>query len=181
MKVPRSWLLWALVVLSLATLGLGLWLWQAERQEVAAQARPGAGAVRPAPDFALYTVDGRLLRLRELRGQVILLNFWATWCPPCKAEMPDLDALQRQYGQARGFTVIGVNLEESQAVVAAFGREHDISFPLVLDADGAVTNGLYQVRGFPTSMIIDRAGNIRDVRRGQIRREAMVQRLNRVW
>ncbi len=181
MRLPRSWLFWALVALSLATLGLSLWLWREDRQKIVSQAQPAAEAARPAPDFALQTVDGRLLRLRDLRGQVILLNFWATWCPPCKAEMPDLDALHRQYGQTRGFTVVGVNIQESQAVVAAFARQNNISFPLVLDADGAITNDLYRVRGFPTSIIIDRAGNIRDVWMGQIRREAMEIRLNRIW
>jgi peroxiredoxin len=181
MRLSRSLFFWALVVLSLATLGAGLWLWQEEQRQVVAQARPAAEAARAAPDFVLRTVDGGQVRLSELRGKVILLNFWATWCPPCKAEMPDLDALYRQYGAARNFVVIGVDVEEEAAAVAAFARENNVAFPLVLDADGAVTNGLYRVRGLPTSMIVDRAGDIRDSWMGQISRAAMTLRLQRVW
>jgi|YNPBryantNP2012_1023418.scaffolds.fasta_scaffold00558_6 cytochrome c biogenesis protein CcmG/thiol:disulfide interchange protein DsbE len=181
MSWRRSLFFWALVALSLATLGVGLWLWQADRQQVAAQARPAAEASRPAPDFTLAALDGSQVRLRDLRGKVVLLNFWATWCPPCKAEMPDLDALYRQYGAARNFVVIGVNVEEKPELVAAFARQNGIAFPLALDTDGAVTTNLYHVRAFPTSLIIDRAGNIRDSWMGQISREALVLRLQRVW
>lgn len=172
---------WGLVALSLITLGVGLWLWQADRRQVAAQARPMAEAARPAPDFALKTSDGGQVRLQDLRGKVVLLNFWATWCPPCKAEMPDLDALYRQYGAARNFIVIGIDVQEKPETVAAFARQNRITFPLALDMDGAVTSGLYRVRAFPTSLIIDRTGNIRDSWTGQISREAMVLRLQRVW
>ncbi|MCX7669994.1 MAG: TlpA family protein disulfide reductase, partial [Anaerolineae bacterium] len=174
-------LFWGLIALSLITLATGLWLWQADRQRVAAQARPQAEAARPAPDFMLNTADGGQVRLRDLQGQVILLNFWATWCPPCKAEMPDLDALYRQYGAARGFIVIGIDAQEKPETVAAFARQNKITFPLALDADGAVTGGLYRVRAFPTSFIIDRTGQIRDSWTGQISREAMLMRLQRVW
>ncbi|MGC8779511.1 MAG: TlpA family protein disulfide reductase [Anaerolineae bacterium] len=172
---------WGLVALSLITLGVGLWLWQADRRQMAAQARPMAEAPRPAPEFALTTPDGNQVRLRDLRGKVVLLNFWATWCPPCKAEMPDLNALYRQYGSAHDFVVIGVNVEERPDVVAAFARQNSITFPLALDMDGAVTTGLYRIRAFPTSLIIDRTGNIRDSWMGQISRAAMVSRLQRVW
>ena len=177
----RSLFFWVLIIVSLATLGLGVWFWQEDRQKVAAQARPMAEPTRPAPDFMLAAADGGQVRLRDLRGRVVLLNFWATWCPPCKAEMPDLDALYREYGATRDFVVIGVNLAEAPEVVASFARQNRVTFPLALDRDGAVTTDLYRVRGFPTSMIVDRAGVIRDVWLGQISREAMVQRLQRVW
>lgn len=181
MRLPRSLFFWALVALSLATLGAGVWFWQEERQQVAVQARPMAEAARPAPDFVLATADGGQVRLSDLRGQVVLLNFWATWCPPCKAEMPDLNALYRQHGAARNFTVIGVDSGETPAVVAAFARQNGVTFPLALDQDESVTNGLYRVRGLPTSFIVDRAGVIRDSWMGQISREAMTVRLQRVW
>ncbi len=172
---------WGLGVLSLITLAVGLWLWQADRRQIAAQARPLNETARLAPDFVLSTADGRQVRLRDLQGKVILLNFWATWCPPCKAEMPDLDALYRQYGAARDFIVIGIDAQEKPETVVAFARQNHITFPLALDTDGAVTSGLYRVRAFPTSLIIDRADNIRDSWTGQISREAMVLRLQRVW
>jgi peroxiredoxin len=181
MSWPRSLVFWALVSLSLATLGLGLWLWQSDRQKVAAQSQPAAQAARLAPDFTLPTADGGQVRLAELRGKVVLLNFWATWCPPCKAEMPDLNALHQEHGRARNFVVLGINNEEAQHEVEAFARRNGILFPLALDLDGAVTAGRYGVRGLPTSMIVDREGNIRDSWMGQLSREAMVARLKRVW
>jgi peroxiredoxin len=177
----RSLFFWALVVLSLAAIALGLWLWRSDRNKIASESRPTAGAARPAPDFALKTLDGSQIRLSDLRGKTVLLNFWATWCPPCKAEMPDLNALHREYGEARQFTVLGIDDEEGQAEVAAFARQNGIAFPLAMDSDGAVTSNRYSVRGLPTSLIIDRDGNIRDTWTGRISKEAMLARLKRVW
>jgi peroxiredoxin len=177
----RSVFFWALVVLSLATIGLGLWLWRADRQKVAIQSVPANADTKPAPNFTLKTVDGEQVRLSDLRGKVVLLNFWATWCPPCKAEMPDLDALHREHGAARDFTVLGIDVEEGLPAVAAFARQTGISFPLALDADGAVSTNLYNVRAMPMSLIIDRTGNIRDTWTGRITKEAMLARLGKVW
>ena len=177
----RSLFFWALVVLSFATIAFGVWLRQSDRSKVASESRPAAAAVKPAPDFALKTLDGSQIRLSELRGKTVLLNFWATWCPPCKAEMPDLNALHREYGEARNFTVLGIDDEEGQADVAAFAKQNAIAFPLALDSDGAVTSNRYNVRGLPTSLIIDREGNIRDMWTGRISKEAMLTRLKRVW
>jgi peroxiredoxin len=172
-----------LLVLSLATIALGVWLLAEQRQQISAQSRPASGAVArsPAPDFELTTSDGQVIRLKDLRGKVVLLNFWATWCPPCKAEMPDLNALQQKYGADRDFVVLGVNDEESAADVAAFAQREGITFPLLLDPEGRVIEKLFDVRYLPTSMIIDREGNIRDTWRGQIAREAMLARLQKVW
>jgi thiol-disulfide isomerase/thioredoxin len=177
----RSPFFWALVILSLVTIAIGLWTWQSGRSKLASESKPAVAAVRPAPDFLLQTPDGAQVRLSELRGKTVLLNFWATWCPPCKAEMPDLNALHREYGEARQFAVLGINNEEGQAEVAAFARENGIAFPLVLDRDGAVTTDRFSVRGLPTSLIIDRDGNIRDIWTGRISKEAMLTRLKRVW
>ncbi len=175
-------LFWVLVVLSLLAVAAGLWQLQAGQQS-AAKSEPAVSAASRsvAPDFTLHTADGQKVRLQDLRGKVVLLNFWATWCPPCKAEMPDLDALHREYGASQGFTVLGVNMEESAEVVAAFAQERRISFPLLLDTDGQVSGKLFVVRSLPTSMIIDREGYIRDVWTGQISKEAMLARLKRVW
>jgi len=180
-KWKRSLFFWALVVLSLATIALGLWLWRSDRSKIASESRPAAEAVKPAPDFALKTLDGSQIRLSELRDKTVLLNFWATWCPPCKAEMPDLNALHREYGETRNFTVLGIDDEEEQAEVATFAQENGIAFPLALDSDGAVTSNRYNVRGLPTSLIIDRDGAIRDTWTGRISKEAMLARLKRVW
>ncbi len=177
----RSLFFWVLVIVSLATIGLGVWMWQADRAKVTAQSRPAGESARPAPDFVLKTPQGSQVRLSDLRGKVVLLNFWATWCPPCKAEMPDLDALHREYSQPHSFTVLGVDVEERLPEVEAFVSQNRIGFPLVLDEDGTVTSDRYYVRGMPTSMIIDRDGIIRDSWTGRISKDAMVARLKRVW
>ncbi len=174
---------WVLVVLSLLAVAAGIWQLQAGQQRSKAEAQPAANLTprAVAPDFTLQTVDGQTVRLRDLRGKVVLLNFWATWCPPCKAEMPDLEALHRAYGVSQGFTVLGVNMEESAKAVADFAQQRGITFPLLLDTDGRVSNKLFVVRSLPTSMIIDREGFIRDVWTGQISKDAMLARLQRVW
>ncbi|MGE5602139.1 MAG: redoxin domain-containing protein [Nitrososphaerales archaeon] len=183
----KSRLLWFLVALTVITAALGLWRWQESRQtaaqQLAEQSKPsleGASESR-APDFALEGLDGKTVSLADLRGKVVLLNFWATWCPPCKAEMPDLDALQREYGASRDFVVVGVNVGEDLATVKPFVAKNGLSFPIVLDHSGRVTTQLFGVRPLPTTYIIDREGFIRDAWNGQIAFEAMVARLQRVW
>jgi peroxiredoxin len=171
----RSPFFWFLVALSLITLGIGGWQLAAEQRGPADRT-----PAEPAPDFRLATSDGSTLRLSDLRGHVVLLNFWATWCPPCKAEMPDLNALQREHGAARKFIVVGVDVQESQAEVQAFARQYNIGFPLVLDSDGQVS-GAYRVRTLPTSLIVDRQGFIRDRWTGQLAKAAMLRKLERVW
>lgn len=170
------------MLLSLATLSLGIWQWQAGRRAVARQSSPPLIRSQSiAPDFHLLAIDGSTVSLGDLRGQVVLLNFWATWCPPCKAEMPDLDALYREHKSQRNFVVLGVDAEESQAEVGAFARSHDVTFPLLLDSDGKVTDGLYVIRSLPTSMIIDRDGRIRDVWAGRLPKATILAKLERVW
>lgn len=174
--------LWGLVLLSVVTLAAGVWSWQMQHERTAGPARPVATvSTRPAPDFTLTAADGTSLRLSDLRGKVVLLNFWATWCPPCEAELPDLNALHRDYAEAQGFTVVGIDMEEAPADVRAFAEARGLTYPLLLDTDGVVTNDRYGVRSLPTSMIIDRDGVIRDTWVGQITRTAMVARLKEVW
>ncbi len=182
----RVWL-GGLVVLTVVTIGLGVWAGMAERQaraeRIAAESQPALRGVSQsrAPDFTLPSLDGQSLSLTGLRGKVVLLNFWATWCPPCKAEMPDLNALHKDYGADRGFVVVGVNLEEDAQTVESFVDQLELVFPIVLDRDGSVTTHLFGVRPLPTTLIIDREGFIRDAWNGQIAREAMLARLQRVW
>jgi cytochrome c biogenesis protein CcmG/thiol:disulfide interchange protein DsbE len=119
-----------------------------------------------APDFDLTTLDGRAVKLSDYRGQVVLLNTWATWCPPCRAEMPQLEAYYREH-QDQGFVVLAVNSEESPEAVAAFLKSQDFTFPVVLDPEGVVM-GRYEVRALPTSFFIDRKGVVRGVWTGQL-------------
>jgi cytochrome c biogenesis protein CcmG/thiol:disulfide interchange protein DsbE len=134
-----------------------------------------------AEDFTLEAADGSTVTLSDLRGKVVLLNFWATWCPPCKAEMPDLEALHRDYGEEHDFVVVGVNLQEDAGKVQAFADANRISFPLLLDSDGNVSTRQYGVRTLPTSIILDREGRIRDAWNGQIPLASMLERLEKVW
>jgi peroxiredoxin len=176
-----------LVAVSILVVSLGIW--QVYRNGQAAELRASQGAATGtgtqagvgAPDFTLPAADGSRVRLSSLRGKVVLLNFWATWCPPCKAEMPDLDALQREYGQARNFTIIGVDAQESASTVGAFAASHRISFPLLLDMNDDVMTGLYAVRNLPTSLLLDRDGRIVDRWTGQLSRQQMLARLQKVW
>jgi peroxiredoxin len=125
-----------------------------------------APQIKAAPDFSLQTLDGRTVKLSDYRGQVVLLNTWATWCPPCRAEMPDLEAFYRDH-QGHGFVVLAVNSEESADTVTSFLEEHDFTFPVLLDPNGEVTK-LYGIRGLPTSFFIDRDGTIQGVWSGQL-------------
>ncbi|HEY7366252.1 MAG TPA: TlpA disulfide reductase family protein [Methylomirabilota bacterium] len=108
------------------------------------------------PEFNLSTPEGRTVSPAGLRGQVVILNFWATWCVDCRQEMPALEALHRRFG-TRGLAVVGINTREGPAVVRRYARDLGLSFPLVLDADGTVT-GRFGVIGLPTTFLIGRDG-----------------------
>lgn len=119
---------------------------------------------RPAPDFTLAAVDGARVTLSDLRGQVVLINIWATWCPPCRAEMPAIQATYDRYA-AQGFVVLAVNQQEDRATVEAYLREQGLTFPALLD-DTAEVGAAYQARVLPSSFFVDRRGVIRAVYRG---------------
>ena len=113
-----------------------------------------------ARDFSLPLVSGggETLSLSDLRGQVVFVNFWATWCAPCRDEMPSMESLYRQF-RDRGFEIIAVNARENEQEVAAFMRDHDLTFPALLDLDGRVGSN-YGIHAIPTSYLVDREGNI---------------------
>jgi thiol-disulfide isomerase/thioredoxin len=113
---------------------------------------------RPADDFALSTPDGGLLRLSDLRGKVVFLNFWATWCPACREEMPGMERLYQEF-RHRGFVIAAVNLQESRETVSAFMKQLGLTFPAALDRDGAVSDR-YRVRFVPTTYLVSREGDV---------------------
>jgi cytochrome c biogenesis protein CcmG, thiol:disulfide interchange protein DsbE len=109
-----------------------------------------------APHFSGGTADTRQVSLKDLRGQVVVLNFWASWCLECRPEMPVLERLHREFAP-QGLAVIGINAREERAAVRRYAQELGLTFPLVLDADGSI-NALYGVVGVPTTFIVDRDG-----------------------
>ena len=112
-----------------------------------------------APDFTLPSLAGGPLALQQHRGTVVFLNFWATWCPPCKEEMPSMERLYRRF-RGRGFTILAISLDSGDlGKVAAFVKALDLTFPIGLDLKAEVANR-YAIRGLPGSFLIDRSGDI---------------------
>jgi peroxiredoxin len=118
----------------------------------------------PAPDFTLRSVEGPNLRLKEQRGKVILVNFWATWCGPCREEMPHLNRLYEKY-RASGFSLLGVNVDEDSRNAAGVASQLGVKFPVLLDSDKQVSK-LYDLNAMPSTVLIDRDGKVRYMHRG---------------
>jgi len=148
-------------------------------QPTAANALPPAPTKgHPAPEFTLATLDGEQISLSDLRGKPVIVNFWASWCGPCRLEMPDLQTTFTEQGDA--LTILGVNLTERDSdldEVAAFINEFDLTFPIVLDTEGEVAD-LYQVRGQPASVFIDADGVISTVFYGMVNEQFIRDRID---
>jgi peroxiredoxin len=117
-----------------------------------------------APDFTLHSVAGPNLRLQEQRGQVVMLNFWASWCGPCREEMPHLDQLYEKY-HASGFQLLGVNVDEDIRNAAGVSSKLGLHFPVLLDTEKKVSR-LYDLNTMPSTILIDRDGRVRYIHRG---------------
>lgn len=117
-----------------------------------------------APDFTLKALDGNNLRLAEQRGDIMLINFWASWCGPCIQEMPALDKLAQKY-QMLGVQVWGVNVENDNKAALAYLNKVPVGFPVLFDVDNSVSKA-FQVEAMPTTVIIDKNGAVRSVHRG---------------
>jgi cytochrome c biogenesis protein CcmG, thiol:disulfide interchange protein DsbE len=140
-------------------------------------AAPAARLGSPAPAFAIKRLDGaETINLVQLRGKPLVLNFWATWCPPCRAEMPELDALSRE---RTDITVLAVDVQEDAAEVDHFRTALSLNLPIALDLDGRVW-ATYQSRGLPTTYLIDTDGIIRDIHVGPLTRELVETGLERL-
>lgn len=135
---------------------------------------PAVGEVnRPAPDFTLPALGGGEVRLSDYHGDIVLVNFWGTWCEPCRREMP---ALQASYEQLRdqGFVIIGVNLADDEKIqgrteadILSFAEQYGVTYPVALDVKGEVANA-FRLYPLPTSYFIDAQGHIRYVRVGEV-------------
>ncbi len=117
-----------------------------------------------APDFTLKSASGENIKLSELRGQVVLINFWASWCGPCRQEMPHLERLFQRY-EPLGFTLLGVNVEKNAGDAQKMLDASPVSFPILFDHENAVTK-LYDVNAMPSTVLVDRDGNVRYLHRG---------------
>lgn len=127
-------------------------------------ASPPVAPARGAPDFTLPSIGGPNLRLQEQRGRVVLVNFWATWCGPCRVEMPHLNRLYDKYRDA-GFVLLAVNIDEDPKNAANLASKLGMRFPVLLDTDKKVSR-LYDLSAMPSTMLIDRDGRVRYTHRG---------------
>jgi peroxiredoxin len=118
----------------------------------------------PAPDFTLRALNGPNLRLAEQRGQVVMVNFWATWCGPCRQEMPHLNRLYDKY-RASGFTLLGVNVDDDTYKAAELAAKLAVKFPVLFDTDKRVSRA-YDLSAMPATVLIDRDGRVRYQHRG---------------
>ena len=130
---------------------------------------------RRAPDFTLTDLDGNQIRLSDLRGKVVFINFWATWCPPCRAEMPEIEAIHQEY-KSKDVVVIGVDILESENVVRDLVEQGGYTWTFVIDTTGEMSSS-YKVNAIPSSYFIDREGVLRAVNIGAMTKRAMEAKL----
>ena len=128
---------------------------------VVAAAAPVSGV---APNFELQSRSGDKVSVAQHKGEVVMINFWASWCGPCRQEMPHLEALYQRYGSL-GFTLLGVNVDDDPKRAEAWLKDTPVSFPILFDPENDVTK-LYDVVAMPSTVLVDRAGNVRFIHHG---------------
>ena len=157
------------VILPAIALALGVILAGFPLEETSQQSTAGSYRLvdTPAFDFTLSTLDGAEVSLSQFYGQPVLINFWASWCLPCREEMPELVRSYEDH-KAEGLMILGVNLTYSDTLpdAQAFASEFNITFPILLDKDGAVAERLYRIPGVPTSIFVNRDGMIERIQVG---------------
>jgi cytochrome c biogenesis protein CcmG/thiol:disulfide interchange protein DsbE len=173
---------WNLAIGIVLVVGV-IWLWAgripAAESVVGGSGLPPAPALgHPAPDVKLTTVTGETFALSSLRGKPVVLNFWATWCPPCRAELPELQAASQRY--AGQLDIIGVNQAEPAEGVTAFAQQFGLTFPIPLDIN-ADASRRYAVRSLPTTFFVDRAGVIRHIQSGPLTEATLAQALKKIY
>ena len=173
----RHW--YALTVLILV-LGVGALIWGRVPTDAATGALPPAPAIgHPAPDFTLATLDGESLTLSDLRGQPVVMNFWASWCGPCRSEMPELQRLHDRLTDA-GVVMLGVNQGEEHDVVSRYRQEIGVDFPTALDQRTGVSQQ-YLVNSLPTTFFIDRDGVIQTIFIGPMTDAVLAENLRTIY
>lgn len=142
-----------------------------------AAAIPAPRVGSPAPDFTLTDLNGKQVKLSDYRGKTVFLNFFATWCPPCRAEMPDIQATYDE-NKGQDVVVLAVNMQEERDTVIDYASAAGLTFPIVLDRSGYVT-AIYRISAIPTSFFIDKEGVVRDMQIGAMSKKLMVGRLQK--
>jgi len=142
-------------------------------QPLGAAQGDGPGLGKPAPEFALLNVDGDVVRLSDFRGKVVLVNFWATWCTPCRKEFPEL---VKTDAEADDVVIIGINLQENQDQVREFADEYGADFPILMDPRAEVADA-YRLFGLPSSYFIDTQGILREQHFGLLTRAILDEKL----
>jgi peroxiredoxin len=163
-----------IILYSLILVAGAAWiLLNAETSSVSEISAPQVGFL--APEFTINSIDGESYTLSGFRGKAVLVNLWATWCPPCRAEMPAIERIHQEF-KDQGFIVLGINTtnQDDPAAIPAFLDQYNITFPILLDESGSVS-ALYQLRSLPSSYFIDRGGVIRDIVIGGPMSEALLR------
>ena len=155
MKLSR--LQWNVLIVIILLTGV---MWTVASRVTTAQATRDR-ARRATPDFTLDTLDGGKFKLADHIGQPVVVNFWATWCLPCRAELPAFEQVYRN-NRTQGLVVVGVDVAESPDAVAQFVAEAGLTFPIALDTSGETTE-LYRIQGMPTTFFVGRDGQIKDM------------------
>lgn len=138
----------------------------------------GVANGQPAPEFELKDLSGKTHKLSDYKGKAVMLNFWASWCPPCRAEMPALEAAYKEY-ESKGFVILAINLGESDVAIQSFKEKLGLTFPIVIDQDDAVTRA-YDIVPLPTSYFVDKNGIVQGRWQGEISKDqlrAMIQKI----
>ena len=151
------------------------WIFFSADPTASTSGSPAPQAGFTVPDFTLTSLDGTDYTLSELKGQAVLVNLWATWCPPCRAEMPAIEKMYQEY-KDQGLVVLAVDMtyQDDPQKVAPFAQEYGLTFPILLDQTGVVGSA-YQLRSLPSSYFIDRFGIIQEVIIGGPMAEALLR------
>ena len=144
----------------------------------AAVSGPPPRVGKPAPDFTVQTLDGKTLRLSELRGQPVWINFWATWCPPCRAENPDIEAVYREY-KDRGLVIVAISIGEDADTVRGYIGRTGLTYAVGLDS-GTDIAAAYRIVGIPTHFFVDASGVLRAWRIGSMYKKVMQKKVSEI-
>lgn len=175
-KGPRTRLEWTLVTIIVAILGI-VWisLTRVDPAAINPTGKPPSPDVgHPAPDFTLNNLSGEPLTLSDLKGHPLVLNFWATWCGPCRAEIPALQAASELIGDHG--VILGINVQEPSLTVSDFALVHNLTYPIVLDSDARIAR-LYQVQAYPTTYFIDSRGVVDELYTGSLNAPLIQRRI----